>query len=492
MPSAQRPLVLGFVLVAATVAAGEIPPRPEKIVYPSLVFNVPDPAAMRAKLANGVTAYVAEDRMLPLVNVVVLFRGGQYLEPIGKEGLADLTGTVWRSGGAGKLDARGLDEQLDFLAASISTSVGGESGSVGLSVLAKDVDAGLTLLMNVLREPRFEEGRLAKAKEELLAALKRRNDDTAAIEAREFMRLVFGPECWVNRLPTKASVDAITRDDLVAFHRRLADPANFVVAVAGDFDRAAMIRRLNATLGAWRASGPRLPPVPQPGEPARPGVYVVDKPDANQGRVSIGHLGAKRPLADEFAVSIANDILGGGGFTAWLTSRVRSDEGLAYSVYSEFGIGDHFPGLFYAHFESKSSTCARAALLTTDLISRIRTGGVTEKELTTSKNSFIETLPRRFETRLNTAYQFATDDLIGLPHDYWRGYRQKVAAVSVDDVRRAATAHFAPDRLIILVVGNVEEILKGHPDHPEAGFEKLGAVVRLPLRDPLTLVPLGQ
>lgn len=489
------PIVAIILASAAMAAAAEveptIPARPEQLKYPALAFKVPDAAAMRVNLANGVPVYIAADRVFPLVAVQVFFRGGRYLEPAGKEGLAELMGTVWRTGGAGPLDAKALDEELDFLAASLSTSVGGVSGSVSLNLLSKDLDRGLALMMDVLREPRFDETRLAKAKEDMLSDMKRRNDETEAIEAREWDRLVYGDGYWINRLATKASVDAITRDDLLAFHKLLANPANFVVAVAGDFDRAAMIAKLNATLGAWRPTAEAVPAVPQPGVSAKPGVYMVNKPDVNQGRVSIGHLGVKRPLPDEFALEVANDILGGGGFTAWMMSRVRSDEGLAYSAYSNYSIGDLYPGDFRAYFQSKSSTCAQAAKLTIDLMNKMRAGEVTEKELVTSKNSFTETLPRVFESKLRTAVRFAQDELVGRPHGYWTTYRQRVGAVTVPEVGKAARAHIKTDQLIILVVGNVDEILKGNPDHPGAKFDKLGPIVRLPLRDPLTLKPIA-
>ncbi len=487
--------LLAFAIVLASTAAGvagEIPPRPEQLTFSPLTFNVPDAATMRVRLANGVTAYVAEDKMLPLVNVVVLLRGGGYLDPAGKEGLAELTGTVWRTGGAGKLDAKALDEELDFLAAQISTNVGGVSGRVSLNLLAKDLDRGLGLLMDVLHAPRFEEARLAKAKEDMLSEMKRRNDDSESIEDREWDRLVYGDDFWLNRLPTKASVEGITRDDLVAFHRQLANPANFVVAVAGDFDRKAMIAKLTATIGAWKATGAPVGAVPQPKGSAKPGVYLVNKPDVNQGRVSIGQLGAKRPLPDESSLEVANDILGGGGFTAWMMAKVRSDEGLAYSAYSSYGIGDLYPGTFRAYFQSKSSTCARAARLTIDLVGKITTTQVTEKELANSKSAFIDRFPRMFESKLRTVTRFAQDDLVGLPHDYWKAYRARMGEVMAAGTQTAARVHIKPDELIILVVGNVDEILKGHPDHPDARFESFGPLVRLPLRDPLTLKPLAQ
>ena len=486
-------IVLGWAAAAmAADGAPAIPARPEELKFAPLAFKVPDASAMRVTLANGVPVYIAADRMFPLVTVQVFFRGGKYLEPAGKEGLAELMGTVWRTGGAGALDAKALDEELDFLAASLNTSVGGVSGSVSLNLLAKDLDRGLALMMDVLQKPRFEEDRVVKAKEDMLSEMKRRNDESADIEAREWDRLVYGDDYWVNRLATKASVDAITRDDLIAFHKLVADPANFVVAVAGDFDRAAMIAKLDATLGAWKRAGKGVPPVPQPAASAKPGVYVVNKPDVNQGRVSIGHLGVKRPLADEFALDVANDILGGGGFTAWMMSRVRSDEGLAYSAYSSYSIGDLYPGTFRAFFQSKSATCAQAAKLTIDLMNKMRAGEVTDKELVTSKNSFTETLPRLFESKLRTTARFAQDELVGRPHTYWSTYREKVGKVTIPAVGEAARAHIKTDRLIVLVVGNVAEILKGSPDHPEASFAAFGPIVRVPLRDPLTLQPIKE
>lgn len=483
-------LCAAVLAVASAAVAGEIPPRPEQLNFPALTFGVPDAKAMRVKLNNGVVAFVAADRMLPLVNVQVLLKGGAYLEPKGKEGVAELTGTVWRTGGAGARDAKTLDEELDFLAAQLTTDVGSVSGSVSLNLLSKDLDRGLGLLMDVLKAPAFEAARLDKAKEDMIAAMKRRNDETADIETREWNRLLYGEDYFLNRLATKVSVDSITREDLLAFHKILANPANFVVAVAGDFDRAAMVAKLNATLGAWQPTGPAVAAVPQPQTGAAPGVYIVNKPDVNQARVSIGHLGARRPLADEEALDVANDILGGGGFTSWITKRVRSDEGLAYSAASRFGVGDVLPGAFRAYFQTKSATCAFAATIVKGLIEKIRTATAADEELTTSKNGFIERFPRTFEGTTRTVNRFAQDELVGRPLAYWTGYRDRVKAVDAAAARAAAASHIHPERLVVLVVGNAEEILKGHPDHAVDTLEVFGKISYLPLRDPLTLQPV--
>ncbi len=481
---------VGAFLLAALASAGDIPQRPEMLSFPPLTFTVPRAESFRVLLPGNVPAYVAEDTLLPLVTVQVFFRGGRYLEEKGKEGAAQLLGTVWRTGGAGALTPQELDETLDFLAAQLTTSVGGTSSSVMLNLLAKDLDRGLQLLFDVLQKPRFDEARLAKAKEDLIAELKRRNDDAADIENREWQRLIYGEDYWLSRLPTKASVEAITRDDLVALHRRIVNPANCVVAVAGDVDKPAVVRKLKTFFEGWKVKPQPVPPVPQPTHKPKPGIYLVHKADVNQGRVSIGHLGAKRPLPEEFAITVANDILGGGGFTAWMMSRIRSDEGLAYGAYSSFGISDRYPGTFRASFQSKSSTCARAAYLTLELVEKLRRGEITEAELATSKNSFIETFPRNFETKLRTVQLYAQDALTGRPHSYWLTYRDNIRQVDAQAAHKAAQKLIRPEEFVFLVVGNVEEILKGHPDYPEIQLAKLGPMTRLPLRDPLTLQPL--
>lgn len=487
-------ILLAALLIGPWILAGEkdIPPRPEGLTFPDLTFDVPDAQGMRVELENGIPVYILEDRLLPLITIQIQFRGGDYLDPEGKEGLAGLTGTVWRTGGAGDLDATAFDEEIDFLAAQLSTGIGSTSGQVRLNLLSKDLDRGLELLMDVVQRPRFEESRITRAKEDLLAAMKQRNDSTTDIESREWNRLIYGDDYWLNRLSTQSSVAAITRQDLVDFQKRLAFPANLVVAVAGDFQRQAMLDKLNETLGQWQETGEAVPPIPQPDHQPQPGVYLVNKPEVNQGRVSIGHLGWMRPLEDEFDMGVGNDILGGGGFTSRIVSRVRSDEGLAYSAGSRAGINNTYPGTFRAFFQSKSATCARAAQLILDLVEELQNEGVTEKELETSKNSFIQTFPNNFQSKLQVASIYAQDELVGLPHEYWQTYRDRVRAVTAESLRDSVRKHIRKEEFVILVVGNIEEILKGHPDFPEIRFETMGNLTRLPLRDPMTLEPLSE
>ncbi len=479
------------VLVAVVAAAAEIPDRPEKLKYPDLEFTVPDAASLRFELSDGTPVYAMPDHQFPLVNIALYFRGGQYLEPEGKEGLAAVTGEAWRTGGAGDRTAQQLDEELDFLAAVLSTQIGEVTGSVSLNVLSKDLETGLDILMDVLTRPRFQADRFAKAKDDLIQGMKRRNDDAALIEAREWDRLIYGEGYWQNRLATQASVDSLTAEDAAGFVARLIRSGNVVVAASGDFELDQLEKLLDGTIATLPEMDGPLPEVPAPGKGAAPGVYLVDKQDVNQGRVRIGQLGYELGHPDEFPLMVGNDILGGGGFTARMMKRIRSDEGLAYGAYSNITFPVTMPGTFSAFFQTKSSTVAYATKLTFDLIGQLRSAPPTAEEMTTSTASFIETFPRRFESPARTVGLYATDELLGRPHDYWTTYRDKVRAVTAADVEAAMHSDLHPDRMVVLVVGRIDEILEGHPDH-EAKLADFGELHRLPLRDPLTMEPLPQ
>jgi predicted Zn-dependent peptidase len=319
--------------------------------------------------------------------------------------------------------------------------------------------------------------------------MKTRNDNTASIEGREWSRLIYGDDYFMNRLATQASVDALTPEMAKAFVTSLIKSGNIIIAVSGDFKEADLKTMLEGTLGTLPAMDEPLPPIPQPDHTPEPGVYVVNKEDVNQGRVSFGHIGYRLGDPDQFALTVGNDIVGGYGFTARMMKTIRSNEGLAYAAYSALGFPTTYPGSIRAFFQSKSSTCAYAAKLGFDLYEEMRTDPVTDEELTVSKNGFIETFPNSFGSASQTVSVFATDELLGRPHDYWVNYRDNVAAVDADAITKAFKTKILPDNMVILVVGNIAEIMEGHPDH-DAAFSEFGEIHELPLRDPMTLEPI--
>jgi zinc protease len=476
-----------LLLAVLTTQAADIPKHPRDLKYPTLNYQPPRAADYRHRLAGGSTAYLVEDHELPLVNVTILIRTGKYLEPADKTGLASMVGSQLRAGGTKSKSASQFDEDAAFLAAQIASDIGETEGQAQMNCLSRTVDGCFALFFDMLRNPAFADDRLKLAKSQMLQAMQRRNDSTPGIESREFARLLRG-QFFTTMEPTKASVESISREDLISFHEKYFYPSNFIVAVSGDFKTNEMIAKLDKTMANWPNRTETIAPVPKPSFTPTPGVYIVNKSDVNQGRVRMGHLGTTRSNPDHLAIGVMNGILGGSAFSSRIMTRVRSDEGLAYSAGSIFSSGVYYDGSFGAVFQSKSGSVAQATAIVLEEIDRIRKEKVTPDELKAEINSETELLSKRFATAQQKANRFATDDYEKLPEDYWQKYRDRLRALTPEDIQRVAQKYLQPEKLVILAVGNADAILKGNPDKPEYQLGKLGTVQRVPLPDPYTMV----
>jgi predicted Zn-dependent peptidase len=483
--------LLAVLLCASPLGATGIPVHPDKLTYPPFSFTPPSAKDHRAVLRSGPVVYLAENRELPIVNVSLVFRGGTYLDPAGKEGLASLAGYLLTRSGTKSRTPEQLEERLAFLAAQLSSGWTDDRGTVTLNLLSKDLDEGLALLREVLTGPRFAEERIQLRKEQRFSQMKKRNDDSAAIEERERDLLAYGEGFYSNRYDTKASLDAITRENLVAFQKTWVHPRNVMVAVSGDVDRAAILKKLDALFAGWPTPGEAAPPVPKPSHGLAPGTFLVDK-DVNQGRVSILLPGISRADPDWFPALVMNDVLGGGA-TNRLMNRIRSDEGLAYDAGSQWTEGVWYPGTWCASFQSKVRTAAYAAEIVLEEVKRIREGGVTEEELKTSKASFIDTFPRRFATKSRVAGALLDEEFTGrykTDPNYLARYRERIEKVTAADAKRAADRLLHPDKVTVLAVGNRDGLLNPDPKHPVRFGDLTDAKLTfLPLRDPMTMRP---
>ena len=488
----------GIVLAVAAAAlwtvaalAADIPDKPGDLKFKDLKFEVPKADKYKNKLKNGIVVYVAEDHSLPLVNVTVLVRAGDWLEPAAKIGLGGFTGTMLRQGGTEKMSAEDYDEKVDFLAADISSFVGETQAGGSLNCLSTVLDPSLDLFFDMMRTPRFQQSRIDVEKGNWLEEMKQRNDDAGTILGREWRWQMYGESHFSSREPTKATVEAITRQDLVDFHKKYFQPGNMIIAVSGDISTKDILANLERRFADWKSEGPAVPwPPPAPDYTPKPGLYHIEK-DIPQGKVYIGQLGTKWDRwdnPDNFGLMVMNDILGGGGFTSRITKKVRSDEGLAYSASSRFGIGTYYPGDFRVSYQSKNETVALAAKYSLAEIDKMRSDKATDEEMTTSKNSFIESFPRNFESPASVARLFADDDYIGRPHSYWDTYRDNIRKVGPSEVQNVAKKYLSPDKMVFLIVGKWSEIEAGDANKRASMKEFYGGQVKhLPLRDPLTL-----
>lgn len=214
----------------------------EKLKYPKL-GDIVMPQIEQATLPNGMRLFLVEDHELPLINVSAVIRTGSIYEPADKIGLASITGEVMRTGGTAARTGDELDEELERMAASVETAIGLNSGSASVSVLKEDIDKGLAILADVLMNPEFREDKIFLSKMQAKSMIARRNDDVRAIAGREFDKLIYGPDSVYARQEEYATIDSITRDDLIAFHKRFFAPNNIMLAVCGDFNTDEMIKK---------------------------------------------------------------------------------------------------------------------------------------------------------------------------------------------------------------------------------------------------------
>jgi len=341
-----------------------------------------------------------------------------------------------------------------------------------------------------------EEGLLLSGEEksgdcsEALESLKQRNDNAASISGREWSAIMYGADHFEAREPTRQSIQSLTIDDMREFHDRVFNRANLIIGVSGDFEESAMLQRLEKAT-ADMARGTPNPEPPAPTAQVEPGVYFVKK-DIPQGRVLIGQRGITRDNPDYFPMLLLNDVLGGGGFTSRLTKRIRSDEGLAYSAGSANIAPYYYPGQWRAGFQSKSRTVAYAAKIVFDELERVRTEPISEDELNVAKNQFIETFPRTFESRAAIVNTFIDDERTNRARDYWETYRDKIRAVTPEQMLQAAQRHLDPKKLAVLIVGNWDDIKAGDLEGRATMNDFFdGRSTEIPLKDPETLKPMN-
>lgn len=427
-----------------------------QLQYPDLPeFKIPKPDVFT--LENGLRVFLLEDRELPLITVNARVRTGSYYEPADKAGLAELLGIVQRSGGTSRQTGDQIDDFLAARAANIETGMGGDFASATMDCLKQDFDDVFALFAEILRTPAFAQDKLDIAKVSINTMIARRNDNVGQITSREIRRIVYGSDSPIVRQPEYASVKAVTRDDLLAWHRQFYHPNNILLGVVGDFDTQAMKTKIAATFAAW-PKGPEFSPRPVRfrKEPA-PGYYFIEKSDVNQANIAFGHLGIETRNPDYFAVQVMNEILGG-GFASRMFSNVRSKQGLAYSVYG--GLGSDFlqPGMLSAGLQTKLANTSRAIAAVRAELSGVIDTPPTADELKRAKGSILNSFVFNYDSKEKVLAQQMTYAFYGLPSDFLEQYRAKIERVQASDVTRVAKKYVHPDQLAILVVGKASDL----------------------------------
>jgi len=473
-------VVLGCLCLTAGFAQVE---KPSDLKYPALKYEPPDPKAFWTAFANGLRGYVQEDHSLPVANLSAYINYGQLYGPKEKVGLGQLFGAALIKGGTKSKAGNVIEERIDFLGGSLNFMVGERVSTLSLFVLSKDLDEGLGLFFDVLMSPEFREDPVNLARARLVEGLRQANDQPSSVLSREYERLLYGdgPLTWE---PTRKSYEGLTTADLQTVHGRFFYPKNVILAAAGDFGKADLVKKVNAIIGPWKSGKANFPAFSKTFPEVEPGVYFIQK-KINQGYISLGHLGIEEKNPDYYAVQVMNFILGGGSFTSRITTKVRSDEGLAYNTGSRFTYRWGFPGTLSGYVQTKSATVGYAISLILKEFDRIRKEPVSDDELATAVDYYLESFSDNFSSPMTTMGNFATLDMQGKPMDYYRTFRDKIRLVTKDRVLEVAKKYVHSEKAAIMIVGDWEPCNKGGDQFP-GPLDKLGKVHRISLRDPMT------
>jgi predicted Zn-dependent peptidase len=437
-----------------------------------LTFEPPE--VERLVTDNGIIVYLLEDHELPLLDARAWFEAGSIHDPDDKVGLSGVTGTVHRTGGTEAMTGDELDEELEFMAASIETGIGQEAATSSLSCLSRDSDRAFELWADVLRNPAFRQEKIDLAKNQIAEGLRRMNDDPMEVCRREFRFLVMGRDNpWV-RVTTQEDLDNIAQEDMFALHGRFFHPNNMRLAIAGDFERDEMLALIEKNFGDWERGDldiPEPPPVP---DDVEPGIYFIHRPDLNQANVRLGHLGAQRHNPDHHELKVMNFIYGTSGFTSELMREVRSNRGLTY------GIGgavteDTERGFYYVATFTKNETVGEIVDVILDVTSGFQAEPPSAEQVRLAQESEANSFVFRFSSSMSIAAREAALELQGYPDDYLETYLSQIQAVTAGDVQRVAREHIDLDDLVILIVGTEEALAEQ--------LESMGDYTRVPLID---------
>ena len=445
-------LAIAYPLAATTAT----PQRYSELEFPPLP-EIQPPEYIRYELDNGIVVYLAEDRDLPLVGGMALIRTGSRFEPADKVGLAELTGTLMRSGGTKSHPSEKLNFLLEQNAASIETGIEPTIGRASFSTLTEDIDTVLPLFAEVLQTPAFDPLQLELAKNQQKGAIARRNDDPQGIANREFNKLIYGVNSPYARTVEYETLDNISRPDIINFYQQYVRPENIILGIVGDFDTEEMQTKIATAFAEWQVTTP--PPqlaIPPATQANNDGVFLIDRAESTQSNVMLGHLGGTFANPDYAALSVMNGVLN--GFGGRLFNEVRSRQGLAYSVYGLWRPNFDYAGTFTSGGQTQTASTVEFIEAVLREIAQLRANPISEAELAKAKESILNSFVFNFQDPNQTISRLMRYEYFDYPQDFIFQYQDQVKATTVEDIQRVAQKYLQPEQIVTLVVGNSAEM----------------------------------
>jgi zinc protease len=402
-------------------------------------------------LANGLSVVVVTHDEQPVVSLRLIVRSGGAQDPVGKPGVAAMVAALLDQGTTTRT-AQQVADAIDFAGGDLSIGAGRDLTFANVTVMKDSLDLGIGLLADVVRRPAFADAELDRQRRLIVSGLQVNYQNPEYVAAVVFDRLVYGQHPYgLPRAGTPASLQRLTRDDLVEYHRRHYAPNNCLLAVVGDVTLDEAIAAVTAAFGDWPRREVPADTVADPPKPARR-IVVVDKPDAVQTEIRLGQIGIRRRSNDFLALDLAIRILGGEGGNR-VHRVLRNERGLTYGASVDADTLKR-SGAFVARTFTRPETTAEAVRVLIEEFWRLRREPVSEEELSTAKAFVTGRFPLTIETATAIGAQVLEVLFYELPVGELQTFRQRVNAVTVDDVERVATGYLQPDRLTIVLVGN--------------------------------------
>lgn len=454
-----------FLLLLVTAQA-TLAQRPDQLSFPPL--EIVFPFITEHETASGMNVFLKKNDELPLVDFSVMIRGGSIYDPLEKTGLSQWLAEALETGGTALLTPAQLEEELDRMAAQLSITSNSYSFQIDLSVHQRDLNRAIELLAELLRRPRFDLERVELARQRLMENVHRRNDRPADIASRYLIGAInpghpFGVE------PTLETLTSLTVDDLVTAHQQYFQPHQIWWGVSGAIDEDEILNLIDEHVGDWERSSTGDYAVPALPDPTTPRIAVIDR-QLSQTTLLMGHRGISKDNPDVHAVRLANYILGGGGFNSRLMREIRSNRGLAYSIYSQFQPGRYLPEFFLISGETRNDSAVAVVRLAREIMEELITTKVSDAELGSAKSSLLNSFIFAFENTHAVVTQKMRLKFFSYPDDYLETYQQQIEALTAEDIMRVAREYLYPDMLHIVLVGD-SGILQADLQDEALGFE---------------------
>lgn len=429
-------------------------------VFSNLIFasEIKLPPYQKSTLGNDLTLLVMENKKLPLVNFRLVLTAGSVYDPVGKEGLANLTASLIRKGTKTK-SFQEISEEIEFVGGTLFSGADLDYAYIGGEFLSKDLDLALNLLSDILLNPAFSQEEFEREKELTLAGLQEEKDDPSAIASEAFFRFLFEKNPYAHPVDgTEASVKNITREDVVNFYKKYFAPQFSILTLVGDFSSQTVKEKVEKALAGWQKSSTTLAKIPAPPKFKGRKLLIVEKPDVSQTQIRIGNVSVPRNNPDYFPITVANAILGG-GFSSRLVNEIRVNQGLTYSISSRINMFKE-TGAYLIFTFTKNQTTRKTIDLTLAEVKKFREKGVTKEELEGAKNYLKGLFPMRLETPEALAGQITNIEFYNLDPKFVETYMQKIDAVTLDDIKRVANKYFDYQDVVLVVVTNPKETRK--------------------------------